>query len=135
MHPRYAFDLADLLDELHAQSPTLELGCNARSLRALVLTWLLLIHCRQVLASDPMSGAWFVFINRARTMIRVLVYDGSGFWLMTKRLSTGRFQGWPTGQEAISPMAAKTLMQVLQAQRAPLEHVAEPASRHDTRAS
>ena len=50
-------------------------------------------HCRQALASDPMSGTWFVFINRAHTMIRVLVYDGSGFWLMTKRLSRGRFQG------------------------------------------
>jgi transposase len=73
-------------------------------------------HCRQALSCDPMSGTWFVFINRARTMIRVLVYDGSGFWLMTKRLSKGHFSGWPTGETALSPMAAKTLMQVLQAQ-------------------
>lgn len=70
-------------------------------------------HCRQALAANPMSGTWFVFINRARTMIRVLVYDGSGFWLMTKRLSSGRFSGWPSGG-VLSPMAAKTLMQVLQ---------------------
>jgi transposase len=73
-------------------------------------------HCRQALSSDPMSGAWFVFINRARTMIRVLVYDGTGFWLMTKRLSRGRFQGWPTSGGSLSPMAARALMQVLQAQ-------------------
>ena len=73
-------------------------------------------HCRQALASDPMSGTWFVFINRARTMIRVLVYDGTGFWLMTKRSSKGRFQGWPTADGMLSPMAARTLMQVLQAQ-------------------
>lgn len=76
-------------------------------------------HCRQALSSDPMSGTWFVFINRARTMIRVLVYDGTGFWLMTKRLSRGRFQGWPTADGSLSPMAARTLMQVLQAQGEP----------------
>lgn len=76
-------------------------------------------HCRQALSSDPMSGAWFVFINRARTMIRVLVYDGTGFWLMTKRLSRGRFQGWPTAGGSLSPMAARALMQVLQAQGGP----------------
>lgn len=39
-------------------------------------------------------------------MIWVLVYDGSGFWLMTKRLFKGRFQGWPSGGEPLSPMAA-----------------------------
>ena len=76
-------------------------------------------HCRQALSSDPMSGAWFVFINRARTMIRVLVYDGTGFWLMTRRLSRGRFQGWPTAGGSLSPMAARTLMQMLQAQGGP----------------
>jgi transposase len=76
-------------------------------------------HCRQALAANPMSGTWFVFINRARTMIRVLVYDGSGFWLMTKRLSKGRFSGWPSGAGTLSPMAAKTLMQVLQTQDHP----------------
>jgi transposase len=73
-------------------------------------------HCRQALSTDPMSGSWFVFINRAHTMIRVLVYDGTGFWLMTKRLSRGRFEGWPAAADALSPMAARTLMQVLQAQ-------------------
>ena len=92
-------------------------------------------HCRQVLASDPMSGAWFVFINRARTMIRVLVYDGTGFWLMTKRLSTGRFQGWPTAGGALSPMAARTLMQVLQAQSGQLDALTDQGSRVDARAS
>ena len=44
----------------------------------------LIAHCRQKLSSEPMDGTFFVFINRARTMIRVLVYDGTGFWLMTK---------------------------------------------------
>lgn len=50
--------------------------------------------CRQALAEDPLSGAVFVFRNRSGTMVRVLVYDGQGFWLMTKRLSRGRFRFW-----------------------------------------
>ena len=50
--------------------------------------------CRQVLRQDPLSGAVFVFRSRRGTMVRALVYDGQGFWLMTKRLSKGRFPAW-----------------------------------------
>lgn len=50
--------------------------------------------CRQVLRRDPLSGAVFVFRNRQGTMVRVLVYDGQGLWLMSKRLSKGRFPAW-----------------------------------------
>jgi transposase len=52
--------------------------------------------CREVLAADPMSGTVFVFRNRRATAIRVLAYDGQGFWLATKRLSRGRFGHWPS---------------------------------------
>jgi transposase len=48
--------------------------------------------CRRALASDPRSGALFVFINRSKIMVRCLSFDGTGFWLMTKRLSKGKFQ-------------------------------------------
>jgi transposase len=47
--------------------------------------------CRRELHSDPFSGTIFVFCNRRRTALRLLVYDGQGFWLCHKRLSTGRF--------------------------------------------
>jgi transposase len=50
---------------------------------------------KDVLASDPFSGAVFVFRNRRRTAIKVLVYDGQGFWLCLKRLTSGRFRFWP----------------------------------------
>jgi transposase len=50
--------------------------------------------CRRVLEHDPMGGALFVFRNRMQTMVRILAYDGQGFWLMTKRLSSGRFKHW-----------------------------------------
>ena len=52
--------------------------------------------CRTALASDPYSGAVFVFRNRSGTAIKVLVYDGQGFWLCHKRLSKGKFRWWPT---------------------------------------
>lgn len=50
---------------------------------------------RDVLAKDPFSGSVFVFRNRRATAIKVLVYDGQGFWLCLKRLSSGRFRFWP----------------------------------------
>ena len=72
-------------------------------------------HCRRTLSNDPMSGTFFIFINRAKTMIRVLVYDDNGFWLMTKRLSKGRFSGWPKSSETLTPLTAKLLMKILKA--------------------
>jgi len=53
--------------------------------------------CRDVLQADPFSGAAFVFRNRRATAIKLLVYDGQGFWLMHKRLSKGKFCWWPAG--------------------------------------
>ncbi len=51
--------------------------------------------CREELSSDPMSGTVFVFRNRRATAIKLVVYDGQGFWLCHKRLSRGKFSWWP----------------------------------------
>lgn len=51
--------------------------------------------CRQVLGQDPFSGVVFVFRNRSGTAVRLLSFDGQGFWLAQKRLSRGRFPHWP----------------------------------------
>jgi transposase len=48
--------------------------------------------CRASLKSDPLGGAQFVFRNRRRTAIKLLVYDGQGFWLCQKGLSKGKFR-------------------------------------------
>lgn len=56
--------------------------------------------CRQKLAADPFYGCVFVFRTRSGTTLKVLVYDGQGFWLAQKRLSKGRFHSWPDGLEA-----------------------------------
>src|SRR5450755_3301402 len=44
--------------------------------------------CREKLNADPFSGFLFIFRTRRGTAIRVLQFDGQGFWLATKRLST-----------------------------------------------
>jgi transposase len=59
-------------------------------------------ECRTALKSDPFSGAVFVFRNRRKTAVKLLVYDGQGFWLCTKRLSAGKFRYWPSSKEASS---------------------------------
>ena len=56
--------------------------------------------CRKALGEDPFSGCVFVFRNRRATAIKILVYDGQGFWLCQKRLSKGRFQWWPVFSDA-----------------------------------
>ena len=59
------------------------LGCARRNSRAI----------------PSFSGGLFVFRSRRGTSIRILVYDGQGFWLAQKRLSQGRFVWWPSGKE------------------------------------
>ena len=51
--------------------------------------------CRELLEADPFSGTVFLFRNRQATSVKVLVYDGQGFWLCLKRLSEGKFRHWP----------------------------------------
>jgi transposase len=69
--------------------------------------------CRYKLIQNPRSGTVFVFINRNKTMVRALSYDGTGCWLMTKRLSKGKFTAWPSSNNHIEPLIAKQLRQLL----------------------
>jgi transposase len=65
--------------------------------------------CRQALGDNPLSGAIYVFRNRSGTTLKILFYDGQGFWLCTKRLSQGRFTWWPYAEGAHSRLAAREL--------------------------
>ncbi len=69
-----------------------------------------LVHTtRAVLAENPLSGAVFVFRNRAKTAVKLLFYDGQGYWLCLKRLSSGRLTWWPTAAQPATPLAAREL--------------------------
>jgi transposase len=76
-------------------------------------------QCQNSLALQPRDGSVVVFINRARTMIRALSYDVNGYWLMTKRLSRGKFTGWPDGQRALSATSARELRIILSGRAVP----------------
>jgi transposase len=45
-----------------------------------------------VVDHDPQSGHLFLFFNRRRSMMKALVWESSGYWVLSKRLEGGRFQ-------------------------------------------
>ena len=69
--------------------------------------------CRLRLAQNPLSGAVFVFRSRRGHSIKILAYDGQGFWLCLKRLSQGRFRHWPVSpspDQAVISLLARELL-------------------------
>lgn len=54
--------------------------------------------CRQRIGS-PYDGAVFAFRNKSAIAVKLLVYDGTGFWLCTKRFSQGKLAYWPTSSD------------------------------------
>jgi transposase len=72
--------------------------------------------CRSVLRSDPFTGTIFVFRNRRSNAVKLLVYDGQGFWLCYKRMSRGKFCWWPTTPDKpVTAMQAHQLQVLLRA--------------------
>jgi transposase len=69
---------------------------------------------REVIRADPLSGHVFVFCNRRRDRIKLLVWDRSGFWVFAKRLEAGTF-AWPLrGEVASVEMSTRDLMCLLE---------------------
>lgn len=66
--------------------------------------------CRGPLEQDPFSGTLFVFRNRSKTSLKMLCYDGQGFWLCQKRFSCGKINWWPDDEDVeLHPMLAQQL--------------------------
>jgi len=57
--------------------------------------WALTVN---VLKDDPSTGSLFAFTNKRRNRVKILYWDGTGLWVMTKRLEQGTF-AWPKGVE------------------------------------
>jgi transposase len=70
--------------------------------------------CKNILKSDPFCGAIFAFTNRSRIFVRLLIYDGNGFWLCHKRFSEGALKWWPQTQAEANAITSVQLHIILQ---------------------
>jgi len=61
---------------------------------------------------DPLSGHLYVFCNRRRNRLKILTWDGSGLWVLAKRLEKGTFT-WPDGDGGAVEMRLEELTQLI----------------------
>jgi len=69
--------------------------------------------CRQQLGENPLLGTLFVFTNRRHTALKLLIFDGQGFYLILKRFSQGRLRWWPDGTQPCHELAVRELAVLL----------------------
>lgn len=70
---------------------------------------------------DPFDGAMFVFCNRNRDRVKILEWDGDGFWLYFKRLEKGHFR-WPAlGEDATMSLTGEELSYLIGGTRVELK--------------
>lgn len=72
------------------------------------------VICQQQWQADPFSGHLFIFRNRNSTSIKLLIYDGNGFWLCHKRFSSGKLKWWPQNEQDATSIRAVELVVMLQ---------------------
>ena len=70
--------------------------------------------CRRQFNLAPFSGHCFMFRNRKKTAIKILMYDQRGFWLCPKRLSKGKFKQWPNNPSCLVTIDSNQLNLLLQ---------------------
>ena len=68
---------------------------------------------RETMGADPFSGAIFVFRAKRADRVKLILWDGTGLVLVSKRLEDGRFR-WPGVQDAIVRLSAAELQALLE---------------------
>ena len=84
--------------------------------------------CQHHLRQDPFSGHVFVFRNRLKTAVKLLVYDGNGFWCCHERFSSGRLAWLPTHETDTVRLSAVNLHVLLQQGHPGQVHCPQPWS-------
>jgi len=74
----------------------------------------LIALCRNELKQEPFDGCLFAFRNRKGKAIKLLIYDGNGFWLCQKRFSSGKLQWWPRNEAEATALRSVELLLILQ---------------------
>ena len=69
---------------------------------------------RNYLRKIPVSGDVFIFLNKTRTQIKLLYWDGDGFALFYKRLERGRYDRCTTVNELSKEMKREELLMLLE---------------------
>ncbi|VVE58455.1 transposase [Pandoraea anapnoica] len=70
------------------------------------------ILVEQSMQLSPMDGSLYIFGNRRRDRVKILGWDGSGFWLLMKRLEASRFI-WPDNKTEVVTMTSDVLHALL----------------------
>jgi len=74
----------------------------------------LTVMVSESLSLDPFSESLFVFCNKNRNRLKILEWDGDGFWLYFKRLERGHFR-WPTkGDSSVMVLESKELSYLIE---------------------
>lgn len=81
--------------------------------------------CQRQWEVDPFHGHVFIFRNRKGTSIKLLSYDGNGFWLCQKRFSAGKLTWWPRSAQEAASIRAVELVIMLQQGNPMMAHVPE----------
>jgi len=85
----------------------------------------LIALCRNELNREPFDGYLFAFCNRQRTSIKLLIFDGNGFWLCQKRFSNGKLKWWPQDEAQAAKLRAVELLIILQQGHPEPAHIPE----------
>ena len=68
---------------------------------------------QEALRADPFAGDVFIFRPRRTDRVKILVYDGTGLVLYSRRLEAGRFS-WPSPDEGVARLSAAQLVTLLE---------------------